>query len=92
MRRIRDGGILLARLRPGHDGVDIAATKATPIHAAASGVVLRAVRNAFLTDGTPYSSDVDGHPCVPAFVAAMAAAARARITSTGSVSAVDPRA
>ncbi|GIF69342.1 hypothetical protein Ais01nite_73770 [Asanoa ishikariensis] len=54
--RFRDAG------RPGHDGVDIAAAKGTPIHAAASGLVIRVVCNAHLVDGGPYSCDVDGHP------------------------------
>jgi len=48
--------------RPGHDGVDIAAAKGTPIHAAASGLIIRVVCNAHLVNGGPYSCDVDGHP------------------------------
>jgi murein DD-endopeptidase MepM/ murein hydrolase activator NlpD len=48
--------------RPGHDGVDLAAAKGTPIHAAGSGLVIRVVCNAHLRDGTPYSCDVDGDP------------------------------
>lgn len=48
--------------RPTHDGVDIAAAKQTPIHAAASGVVLRVECNAHLVGGAPYSCDVDGDP------------------------------
>jgi murein DD-endopeptidase MepM/ murein hydrolase activator NlpD len=49
-------------VRPGHDGVDIAASKGMPIHAAASGLVIQVRSNAHLLDGAPYSCDVDGHP------------------------------
>jgi murein DD-endopeptidase MepM/ murein hydrolase activator NlpD len=45
--------------RPGHNGVDIAVPKQTPVRAAAAGVVLVARCNAH-TGGIPYSCDRDG--------------------------------
>jgi len=49
--------------RPGHNGVDIAVSKGTPIRAAAAGVVLVALCNAHL-GSQPYSCDQDGSPSV----------------------------
>ncbi|WP_425560432.1 M23 family metallopeptidase [Luedemannella flava] len=45
--------------RPGHNGVDIAVSKGTDVHAAAGGVVLTAVCNAHV-GVRPYSCNIDG--------------------------------
>jgi len=49
--------------RPGHDGIDIAAAKGTPIRAAATAVVIKVACNASL-NGRPYPCDRDGSPQV----------------------------
>lgn len=43
-----------------HAGVDFSVGKRTPIHAAASGIVLQVTCNAHTADGAPYSCDRDG--------------------------------
>jgi murein DD-endopeptidase MepM/ murein hydrolase activator NlpD len=45
-----------------HAGVDISAPKGAPIHAAASGIVIKVRCNAHLVDGGDYSCDIDGDP------------------------------
>jgi murein DD-endopeptidase MepM/ murein hydrolase activator NlpD len=49
--------------RPRHHGVDIAASKGTPIHASSSGTVIQ-VRCDARDNGVPTSCDVDGSPSI----------------------------
>ncbi|MEV4416577.1 M23 family metallopeptidase [Catellatospora sp. NPDC049609] len=51
--------------RPGHDGVDLGAARATPIRAASSGTVIKVRCNAFNADGSPRSCDIDGDLSTP---------------------------
>jgi len=50
--------------RPTHQGVDIAAAKGTPVHAAAAGIVLKVRCDATGPDGKPWGCDRDGSPSV----------------------------
>jgi len=50
--------------RPTHQGVDIAAAKGTPVHAAAAGIVIKVRCDANGPDGKPWGCDRDGSPSV----------------------------
>ena len=50
--------------RPDHYGVDLGAPRGTEIHAAAGGIVIAMMCNAYAPDGSEYSCDRDGSPAI----------------------------